>query len=405
MRVAACLTAVSILLFVGAFPVYAQQDFDGLVSGPAVAALQDKPMKVILRTGLELDDAVFSGLILDAKTSGVKFVEYKRGRKSTKTKPEDIYRIEIANKPYSLRYHGPSKSFHLIDETAARTIIQTRLTGMKCKLYEQPDREQLKELNQANLKFISDGVDKIASPGLRVEETEHAFIVTDFPAPIVRAFAQYIPKAIQLMNQQFGLPPNATVLPGKPILVLVKTREHFTAFESQVLDNKNFGTNRQYFRVSGERFILTKQTDELSEGTWTAVCWGFAGAYNDRAYSSVDFPRWVTVGLRSVITEGTSKPTPNRDKGELEALKRELKRDGSLNEILTAEEIQDSRQYITKYLVKFLIARDPQATSQYLLDLKAGHEPERALETNFGIDNIGFAKQFGLALGFPNISP
>src|SRR5690606_31255765 len=98
---------------------------------------------------------------------------------------------------------------------------------LRYKTIEPTSPESLTELNEKHEQFIQDGLRKLNNPHLRVEENDYAILITDFTVPQTKAFSQMIPAVFAYMNQQFGIPENQTVLPGKAIIAFFGNRQNY----------------------------------------------------------------------------------------------------------------------------------------------------------------------------------
>ncbi len=129
------------------------------------------------------------------------------------------------------------------------------------------------------------------------------------------------------------------------------------------------------------------------------------GGYTNRFYSNVELPTWFAAGLPGALADDALPRDEKSNRNEAAGIVDSVRRSGSLNAILDATRIEQERKPLAKLLVKFLVRRDPQATTQYLKDIKTGQEPAVALKNNFGLTHETLALEFGRALNIPNVRP
>lgn len=379
--------------------------FDGKVEAEQLAAIADQPIVIHLRSGVRIEDATFVGVVNDPRSGSIRFVEYNQGRRTAKKRAEDIHRVFIQGRPHHLRYHGPTRTFHWIDETVAEVQTLARLEKLRFQQIEPTSPELLSEFNEKHLKFIQDGLRVLNNPQFRIEENDYAILVTDFSAAHTKAFSQMIPAVFAYMNQQFGIPANQTVLPGKAIIAFFSQRQHFGAFETAVMDNPNFGNNATIWHFNPERFAVVRHNPVFDNESIHKISMALADGYFARIHSTAPLPEWLSVGLRSTVADAALPADPRARRGEQDAVALQLRRQRSLDSILEATQIPADRRQIAKVLVQYLIRRDPMALPQYIADLKAGQPAEAALMMNYGFTNQMFAAQFGIGLGVPGLQP
>lgn len=367
--------------------------------------MQGQPIVLQLRNGLRIEDATFMRVVNDPRSDSIRFVEYQQGRRTTKKRAEDIYRIFIQGHPNHLRYHGPTRSYHWIDETVAEVQTLARLEKLRFQQIEPASPESLTELNEQHNQFVQDGLRKLNNPQLRIEENDYAILITDFTVPQTKAFSKMIPAVFAYMNQQFGIPQNQTVLPGKAIIAFFGQRQNFAAFETDVMQNPNFGNTTTFWHFGADRFVIARHNPTFDDDSVHKICMALADGYFARIHSTAPLPEWVSVGLRSTIADAALPANPRARRIERSSVGLQIRQQRSLDGILQATQIPQDRRQIAKVLVQDLIRRDPMALPQFIADLKTGQPAETALMLNYGLTHETFALQFGIGLGIPGLRP
>jgi hypothetical protein len=381
------------------------QQLDGRVTEADLRGLIDQPVTLVLRTGVTIDDSTFRGLIMNPGTESAKIVDTMRGRRPAKTKVEDIYRMFIQGRPYHFRYLGPTRTYHLIDETLLYQLTDQRLAEMNRVRVESVTPESLQELNNGHRTFMNEAIGKMGKTNLRIEEDDFAIVLTDFPEQPTRQLMRVLPNLFRELNRFFRLPPSETVLPGKALLAVFVNRENYAGFERQVMNNSNFGTTNTIYRAGRDRFLVVRQDNTFDEDTLRGICWAIAGGYLNRIYTDVSLPDWLEEGLSWAVADLTIPFDARSVRADRERITRRLQESKTLDQLFEAETIESDRKGLAKMLVQYLMSRDPFAASQLIADLKSGQSQSVALQTNFGSNYEGVAAEFGRAIGIPNLRP
>lgn len=382
----------------------ADVQFDGLVDEPARSVLTGRTAAIQFMNGTVVSDVELVAFLKDARSDAIRFLQYKDGRRTPKMKTSDVYRLVIEGRPYSFRYHRPSGGLFLIDLRQAQADAEARITGEDKTLREPQSEEEVKEGVANQIEIFNDARKKFAPVNLNLAESDFCLLLTDYPQPLAMQVAQQVDAMCEQMNVVFGLPKGANIWSGKIMVAVFSTREGFAKFESDVLNNNNFGTSTTIYHTNSRRFLVATHRDKLDKSVLGAISWSMAGGYVGRYRSSVALPTWIHAGLRGTLHRQLF-PDPSADARAKRNVAEQLKRTGSLLNLLDATRLEDDRISIAKLLVIHLIEADPKAFSQFFEDVKLGHSWKDALLMNYGATPEAFASDFGRKMGVPNLRP
>ncbi len=390
-------------VFVGAASA-AELQFDGLVDDTGRQLLIGKPAVIQFISGTVVGDVEVVGFIKDPRSDAIRFFQYQDGKRKPRMKATDVYRLLIDGRPYSFRYHRPSGGVHLIDLGKAQADAEARITGSNKTLRDPQTDDEIREAVGDQIVIFNDARKALAPVNLSFAESDFCLLLTDFPRQAAEQVAEQVDVMCQQMNSVFGLPKSANIWQGKMMVAVFSQRELFGKFESDVLDNPNFGTSTTIYHHNRQRFLVATYREKLDASVASTISWSMAAGYIDRYRSDVKLPRWVHSGLQDMLHR-VMFPDPKRDAAARNTAATRLRRTGSLLGILQATELDDEREVLAKLLVIHLVEADPKAFSQFFEDLKLGHKWDAALKANYGATPEAFAADFGRRMGVPNLTP
>jgi hypothetical protein len=342
-------------------------------------------------------------LVVDKRSGSVQFLETTRGRTKKKTKSEEISTIAIGEEKYRMRFHFPTSSWHLIDLGTAKEQADSRLRLVGAEWTAAQSLGERASVDDANINFLKEASNKIGNGTVQVVENELIALLTDLTPPEIERLQATMPKLFETLNVLFGVPSGQTVLPGRPLIAAFRDRESFASFASNAMEFRDFGNAGTFYRLSPGRFVVASnfRVDE-KRFIWDLV-WCMSGAFASTAYSSVEFPDWLAVGLRQT-TADAMVPSVHDEKREREDVISSLQF-GTLDGLFEATRIEPRRHVVPEAVVRFLKNRNRIAFTQALLDIKAGVPVAKSIEINYGLTMEELARQFGAEYGFPQLKP
>ena len=372
--------------------------FDGLVDKTGRELLAGKPAAIQLMNGTVIGDAEVMSFVADNRSGNVRFFQYKDGSRKVRLKTPDIYRLVIAGRWYTFRYHRPSGGLYLIDLDKAKRDAESRISGQDRVLREPQTSEEEAAAVVEQMAIFEEAKKELAPTPLNIAESEFCLLLTDFPQVAAMQVARQVDVMCEQMNSVFGIPKRANVWNGKMMVSVFSNRELFATFQAKVMNNNNYGTSTTIYYNNNLRFLVSTYRKELSTSLLSTISWSMAGGYVSRYRSNVRLPAWVRGGLQGSLHRKMF-PRPKIDASERKNVARQLSRTGSLLGILEATQLKDDRKSVAKLLVNHLLESDPQAFSQFFEDLKLGHEWSAALKVNYGATPEIFAADFGRKMG------
>ncbi len=171
------------------------------------------------------------------------------------------------------------------------------------------------------------------------------------------------------MNTIFGFSEQDYVLPSKLIIAAFRGRENLGAFQSEVVGNKSYGTIRAFFHIVENHPIVTVEDDRSPLHMLWQAGWGMSQAYSQYAYSDVQMPNWVRVGLNQHCAD-VLVPRITDHPGELREVQAELK-SGLMNGLMEAENLPLNRQLVCKLLIAHLYQLSPAASANCFTTLNS----------------------------------
>lgn len=370
--------------------------FDGFVQQPRI--LRNRPAEIRLLSGVRIFDTEIEAFLTDRKTGAIDFVQYADGRRKPKKKASEVYSIKIEGRPYRFRYHAPSDGLYLIDHLAAIGEAMGRLEGMGKELRKIQDEDESDEAVEEHKTFLRSSLKKMALPNIQIHESEFGLIVCKGPPEAAKFLGNYVDETCRRMNSLFRLPEDTNVWHGKAIVFASTEQRDYASFETNAMNNPNFGSSSFLYHGSPKRFVIACYGKSLNKGIAKNICWAIAGGYLGRTVSNADLPVWLQTGARGWVSSAMfpDSKSYNRNKSRFSS---ELRSKQSLLGILDATDIAMERRFLTVMLVNHLIKLSPQAFGQFFNDIKLGTPQGEALKNNFGLEEAAFVEQFGLGLG------
>lgn len=378
--------------------------FDGLVDSQRANDLLGKPAVVQLMSGVVISDSEIVGFLEDRRSGSLQFIQYKDGARSPKRRASEVYRMLIAAKTYTLRYHGPTQGYYLIDRAQAETDAVARIGDQNRELRSPQTPAEIEEAVGVQKAFFNDASKMIGAPSLGQYESEFSLVLTDYPEPYARQLARYMDQTCQRMNQLFGLPQGSNIWNGKVLVAVFRHRPLFESFESKAMQNNNFGSATTIYHNNSQRFLVACSRETLDKSLARTLCWSVAGGFVERYRSNVRIPDWLRTGVREWSTDAMF-PDARKLASQRKQTVRDLQRANSLMGILSATNIEDERLGTAKLIVAQMIQTSPPSFSQFFEDVKLGHPFESALQSNFSLTPAQFASAFGSTMGVGNVSP
>jgi hypothetical protein len=376
--------------------------FDGLVQEPA--ALEGMPMAVQFLNGITVKDSELVSFLQDRRTKAIQFVQYKDGGRKPKKKAEEVYRMIINQVPYRLRFHQPSMGYYLIDELVSVNKVKSRLEAKEASFRHIAAEDETQAAVMKQKSFFDDAIKSLSNPALRTYESKFSLLMTDYPAPIAGRVGQYVDDLCVQMNKLNGIPVDANIWEGKVMVALFSNQPLFGAYQINAMKNPNFGASTIIYHNQSDKFMVSCHAKQLNSSLARRICWGVAGGYVARYRSNVKMPEWLRVGTREWVTTNMF-PNRSKQKSKFAQIAKSLSRTRSLLGILSAEELDDNRIDTALLLVSHLANQNSGAFGQFFQDIKAGHEFEDALITNYGVTPNQLAASFGASFGVANVVP
>ncbi|MEZ6090186.1 MAG: hypothetical protein R3C05_19595 [Pirellulaceae bacterium] len=385
-------------------PASAQPKFDGLVSQEQMEGLKGKPAVIRLSSGVVIDDARVLNFIADPRTGSTRFLQYQTGARRPKVKVEDVHRILIDGQLHRFRYAGSTKSHYLINMVAAGTDVKDRLQNQDSSLREPQTEKEIIEAVADQAEILNQAERDLAPRTLVRLETRYTLILSDFPAAQAQQVGVYLDNVCDDLNNLFGLPKHANIWRGKAIIALFHDNSAYAAFNKGVMQNPNFGNLTTILYHNRRRFAIVGICDRITPGVGRNLCSCLAAGYVARYRSDVSAPDWIERGISKNMVRRFF-PDPKRDAAEDVEFRERLVRQGSLNGLLTATDINNERNPDCGNLVSFLVEADPRSFSEFFEDIKLGVPCEESMKLNYGIDFAQFATLVGRQYGCPNTTP
>ncbi|QDT12041.1 hypothetical protein [Stieleria marina] len=376
--------------------------FDGVVGDPS--SLQGLPMTLQFLSGVTVKDSELVSFVRDRKSDSIQFVQYQDGNRKPKKRADEIYRLVISGVPYRLRFHGPSNGFFLIDELVSINKSKSRLEERNASFRSIATAAETQEDVLKQKAFYSEAMETLANPHLRTYESKFSLLLTDFPAPIAARVGQYVDDLCVRLNQLNGVPVSANIWQGKVMIALFSDQLLMATYETDAMNNPNFGKASIIYHNTGDKFMVVCHGKQMNIELARKICWGVAGGYVVKYGSDLAMPEWLKVGTREWVT---AKMFPNRNiqKSRVASSTRTLQQSRSLLGILSAKEFNNDRNGTAQFLVTHLLNQNTNAFGQFFQDVKAGHDWEDSLITNYGVTANQFAAAFGRSLGVANVVP
>ena len=379
-------------------------NFDGLVSAKELAVLAEQPATLQLMKGAVITESRIIDFIHGRDGQSIQFVQYADGARQAKKRARDIYRMQIGGTPYTLRYNVPTDGFYLINRQEAEAEARSRISGQRRELRDPQTDQEIEAAVGEQKEFFNEARRTLGSPSVAQYESQFALLLTDYPEPVARQLSQYIDQMCNRMNALFGIPEGANIWHGKVLVVLFHQRPLFARFESEVLDNHNYGTATTIYHSTKHGFVVVCRREKIEPSLAKSLCWSLSGGYINRYRSNVEIPEWLSVGMRQWLTASIFP-----DQRDLLSTRKQaatqLKQTGSLLGILSATDVGKERVGMTRLLVSYLIGQNSEAFSQFFEDIKLGQTWEKALATNYGATPQQLAASFGRTLGALNVTP
>jgi len=375
--------------------------FDGMVDNDL--AIAGQPAVIHLMNGAIVDNVEILSLSKDRRSGGVRVVQYKDGSRKVSKKSPDVYRMMIGGRPYQFRFHGPTKSYFLIDSQQALRQAADRLAANGSKLRAPVLEEESATAIVAQKRFLADAIGKIGAPNLVQFESEFCLLLTDFPEPNAHKIAGYVDQVCRHLNGLFGMPLKTNIWYGKVIVAAFSQQPLYGAFQSKVMGNDNYGNNTIDYKTKRDKFVVAVRNEDASAVLARRLVWAIGGGYIVRYRSNTRIPDWLHVGMREHVTEQLF-PKAGEIQKEFKSVRKHLQKAGSLRGTLSADVIQRDRRQLTGVLVAFLVAQNPHAFGQFFEDVKLGVPWEDAIQTNYGATSSQFVASFGREMGIRNLT-
>lgn len=378
--------------------------FDGLVETDQMQSMLSKPVHLLLKSGVRLDECTLTDLRFGRQGGGIRFVEYhtSSNRKVT-VKASDLFSFVVGGRTYSFRYHHPSQQRFLIDRDVMLEMAKSRVGERGQKLLEpSTEAERAARVNEQRA-FLEDAAKEVARFGtFHIEEGEQTLLFTDFPPGALAPLTRYSDQVCLELNRVFGVPLDRRIWDGKAIIAAFSNGEALEEYEEQVLNNPNHRGTGAVHRTS-HGFIMTSVVKRLNRQTAFGTIWGLAMGYSNRVQSTVKLPSWVHTGLSNWIAY---KIAPARDQSARRraGVIKKLAANPTLGGLLHATRPGMETRPTSEQLIGFMISRSEAAFGQFLADLKHGHSLEDALMQSYGITPAQLASAFGRSLGIPNLT-
>jgi len=398
---------LALLLFLAGFcsPADGQRNptlsFDGMVDD--FLAISGPPAIIHLMNGAMLDDVEILSFSKDRRTGGVRVLQYKDGSRKVSKKSPDIYRMMIGGRPYQFRFHGPTKSYFLIDTQQALQQAEGRLAVQKSTLRKPISDDESAAAVVAQKQFLVEAITTIGASNLTQFESNFCVLLTDFPEPTARRIAGYVDQVCQHLNGLFGMPIQTNIWHGKVVVAAFSQQPLYGAFQSKVMGNDNYGNNTIDYNTKRDKFVVAVRNKDASKVLARRLVWAIGGGYITRYRSNAKIPEWLQTGMREHVTEQLY-PKPGEIQKELKSVSNHLRETGSLRGTLSAKVIQHDRRRLTGVLVAFLVAQNPHSFGQFFEDVKLGVPWEDALQINYGATTDQFVNSFGGKLGIRNLT-
>ena len=334
----------------------------------------------------------------------VQFIGVRNGGRIKKIKSSEIVKLLVDDKPMHLQMHFPTGRTVLIDDTLANAIADQRLLGLERTRSQLVENIAFETASQSAVEFARSSVRRInAAAGVTVADGAKVILITDYPPPQRDQLLKMLDGAFPKLNSIFGFGEQDLVLPSKLIIAAFRIRKNLATFQSEIVGNKNYGTIRAFFQIVEEHPIVSVEDDRSAQYMLWQAAWGLSQAYSQYAYSDVQMPSWVRVGLNQhcgdVLVPGiTDHPS------ELREIQTELKL-GSLNGIMQAVNLPGNRQLVCKLLIAHLYRLSPGSFGQFLHYLKLGMNTEQTLALTYDMKDTRIAQSFGESISLPLLIP
>ena len=237
------------------------QEFDGLVWD--LESLKAKTAHIETYRGSALDGTISELTTSTGDLPALESLEIRVRSRNRRIKPEQIQRMQIDDQSFVVQRYFPSGQWLVVNEKLSMAAADIRLSQLGKQRRENISESEFEELSTSNLEFAQQASAKLIGniPQLVPVVGENIILLSDYPVPqqqqLVRAFAPFIPR----LNAIFGFDQDERVLPGKPIIAAFQSRQALGLFQSQVVDNQDFGTIRAFFHVVDEQVVVTAEDD------------------------------------------------------------------------------------------------------------------------------------------------
>jgi hypothetical protein len=98
----------------------------------------------------------------------------------------------------------------------------------------------------------------------------------------------------------FGVAPEKTLLPAKPVVGAFNDRLLFGEFCVKGLDNNNYGNAGTSFQLRKDRLCVVAYSKEKDVKLGWEIIWCLTGAVAYKAYSTVDLPSGCKLAFNSI---------------------------------------------------------------------------------------------------------
>lgn len=227
-------------------------------------------------------------------------------------------------------------------------------------------------------------------------ETDHFIVFTDWDPADDAFLTGALEEAYRLVASEFGIPAGLNIFVGKLPVYMFDEHATFMRYAHEIDGQTRFSrTVAGYYTGRSDgmgKMIMSKpkQTEqyglEVARNIWRRnLTHEFSHAFFARYRSNAFVPKWLNEGLAEVIAE---KVYPRF--GALNTARMAARSDRSISEIFDDRSLPGPDMYpVMMTLVQALHAEDPKRFMEYVDRIKAGDDPQEALEELYEVDYRG----------------
>ncbi len=222
------------------------------------------------------------------------------------------------------------------------------------------------------------------APRLRLLETPHFLIFTEWGRRDDKALADICEKMYRAMCRQFNIPAKQNIWAGKCPIYVFRKNDHYVRF-TKALGKAEFAAAAgfQYHQEDGFGYIVMNRAGTRRR-FYEVLVHEATHAFIGRYLTNLPVPRWVNEGLAeymaAMLVPGC-QATKTYKKTSREAVKEQR----DVGHIFHEVGLNRSDYDIAQSLVRFLIARDRKAFIRFIRFLKEGKGQHEALKDAFNL--------------------